>query len=255
MRTNCAQAILQAGLFAGIIATGTPAAAQDQRVFWIGPGEKCDHATIQQALAEGAGKQPRDELRLSLDYQQSGMVRLPVGLNVRGGFSACKGDPSGTYTALHAPARQPLFVIEPGEAGASSIFSDLRLFGDNFGPGKGGVIRMERGSSSLVLDNVVIRNGSANEGGAIYMTGGANRLELRSTRLATNEAVMGGAIYCSKGSTVLLYSGRIEDNTAKSAGGGLFAQPGCEVIADPALLARIVVGNRVQDQEIAGLAR
>ncbi len=255
MRTNSGQETLKAGLLAILLATGTTAAAQDQRLFWIGPDAGCDHATIQQALADGAGELASDELRLSIDYQQSGTVVLPVGLHVRGGFSACKGEASGTYTALYAPAMQPLFVIEPGEAGASSILSNLRLFGDHFGPRKGGVIRMERGSSSLVLDNVVIRNGSANEGGAIYMAGGANRLELRNTQLATNEAVMGGGIYCSEGSTVLLHSGRIEDNTARFAGGGLFAQPGCDVVADPARLARIVVGNRVQDQEIAGLTR
>jgi len=253
MNTGYGQAIFQASIFAGLLAIGTTAVSQEKREFWIGPDEACDYTTIQQALEQGAGSQPHDELRLSLQYRHSGMARLAAGLDIRGGFSACKAAASGTHTALHAPARQSLFVIEPATDGASSIFTDLRLVGDNFGPRQGGVIHMERGRSSLVLDNVLIQNGSASEGGALFMAGGSNHLELRNTQLAANEAVLGGGIYCNKGSTVALQSGRIEDNTAQFAGGGVFARPGCRVIADPDRIARIVVGNRVQDQEIAGL--
>jgi hypothetical protein len=255
MKSIHLHSILQSSVLACSLIICTTAWSQQSRVFWIGPGEACDHATIQEALGSSAGQQPRDELRLSLHYRHSGTARLAAGLHVRGGFEGCKGRHSGTYTNLHAPATQPLFVLESGSENASSTFANLRLFGDNFGPRKGGVIRMERGTANLVLDNVIIRNGSANEGGAIYMAGGNNRLELRDTQLTANEASMGGGIYCADGSTVTLLSGRIEGNTAQFAGGGLFAQPGCEVVAEPARLARIVVGNRVQDQEIAGLVR
>jgi len=244
---------LTRGLLAGAIALSTTAWAQDQRVFWIGPDAACEYATIQEALAASAGTQPYDELRLSLDYRHSKQVSLPNGLNVRGGFAGCEGRSSGTYTVLHAPAMQPLFVIAASNTGSSSTLTDLQLIGDNFGPRQGGVIRMEPGSSWLVLDNVLIRNGSAIEGGAIYMAGGGNRLEIRDSQLADNEAVAGGGIYCSEGSTVALHSGRIEENTAQAAGGGLFVQPGCELVAEPADIARIVVGNRVKEQEIAGL--
>lgn len=255
MKSNYRKKITLASILAGSLAVCATALPQEPRAFWVGPEEACDYTTIQQALDAGAGHRPRDELRLSRQIHHSGMAKLPAGLHVRGGFESCRGKPSGTYTALYAPATQPLFVIESGAAETSSTLADLRLFGDNFGPRQGGVIRMERGTTNLVLDNVVIRNGSANEGGAIYMAGGANRLELRDTQLTANEATMGGGIYCADGSTVELRSGRIEGNTAQFAGGGLFAQPGCELVADPARLARIVVGNRVQDQEIAGLAR
>lgn len=255
MKGKYEKGILQACILAGALIVSSTALSEEALVFWIGPDELCDYATIQQALEASPGPQPRDELRLSLRYTHSGTTRLPAGLHVRGGFESCKGKSSGTYTALYAPATQPLFVIEGGIADASSVLADLRLFGDTFGPRQGGVIHMERGTSNLILDNVVIRNGSANQGGAIYMAGGNNRLELYDTQLTANEARMGGGIYCADGSTVTLRSGRIEGNSAQFAGGGLFAQPGCEVIAEPELLARIVVGNRVQDQEIAGLVR
>jgi hypothetical protein len=253
MNIGYRQEIFRASLFAGLLAVGTTAVSEEKREFWIGPDQACDYTSIQQALAEGAGSQAHDELRLSLQYRHSGMARLPTGLDIRGGFSACKGAASGTHTALYAPARQSLFVIEPAEEGTSSVFTDLRLVGDNFGPKQGGVIHMERGASILILDNVVIQNGSANEGGALFMAGGANHLELRNTQLAANEAVLGGGIYCKGGSTVALQSGRIEDNTAQLAGGGVLARAGCRVVADPDRIARIVVGNRVQEQEIAGL--
>lgn len=253
MNIGYGQEIFRASMLTALLAIGTDAVSQEKREFWIGPDEACDYMTIQQALDHGAGSEPHDELRLSLQYGHSGATRLPAGLDIRGGFSACKSASSGTHTALHAPARQSLFVIEPAEDGASSVFTDLRLVGDNFGPRQGGVIHMERGASSLLLDNVLIQNGSANEGGAVFMAGGANRLELRNTQLAANEADLGGGIFCNEGSTLSLQSGRIENNSAQFAGGGVFARPGCKVIADPDRIARIVVGNRVERQEIAGL--
>ncbi len=242
--------IILNGLIVSAIILSAIAVAQEQRIFWIGPDGECDHSTIQKALTAGAGERFDDELRLSLAYSHSGMIRLPAGIVVRGGFSACKGKFSGTYTALHAPAMESLFVIEPGDTSAPTEFSYLRLSGDNLGPIRGGVIRMLPGWSGLILKNVVIQHGNANQGGAIYLGAGA-KIELHDTLISANEAIRGGGIYCETGSSVLLNSGRIEDNIAQLAGGGLFAQHGCKIVADPDTLARMVAGNRVENQEVA----
>lgn len=212
----------------------------------MGPEASCDHASIQAALADGAGSAAGDEVRVSLSYSHSGMVTIGGDLTLRGGFESCRGQVTSDRSALYAPPMDPLFVLE---AGHRLELLDLRLVGDNSGPRDGGVIRMQPGRIVLVLDDVLIENGNAVRGGAIFMAGDGNRLEMNETQIAGNTAVTGGGVYCARGAELSLHSGRIEGNSATLAGGGIYVEAGCNLPDEPNRLSRVVADNHVTSDQ------
>jgi CSLREA domain-containing protein len=108
--------------------------------------------------------------------------------------------------------------------GTTAAISNVIIVGGNgvgtLDSGFGGGIR---NAGSLTLDNVTVRNNSANfSGGGIIQFAGSN-LNVNNSIISGNTATNGGAIYSlSNGGLMNINNSTISNNMASSDGGGIF---------------------------------
>lgn len=172
------------------------------RLYRVGSGEGCTHATLQSAVDAAAVDLEPSEIRLSrtVAYANQSVHKTFAAndfeLDIVGGYDSCLDpDPDGAHT-----------VIDGSGGPQQSVLSF-------------------HGVAEIDISRVTITGGDAEDheyGGAIYF-GAEGRISLHRVSLANNRAGYGGAIAVNHAKALLrLWSDvLIHDNFARYQGGGL----------------------------------
>jgi predicted outer membrane repeat protein len=185
--------VIAAGLLGGIsLSLNSPAQARPMIIHeWPGLLPPCDTPSLQQCI-NGAVVQPGDTIRIKPGvYTQSVTLAKAVSL---------MGDDRAT-TILQAPFRQRVLTVT-GSLTFTTVISGLTFKGGN-------------------LADDACPNGC---GGGILLLGNA-RPALQNIALLENTAYQGGGLWADGGPLLKLTEVSFISNTARHAGGGLFALP------------------------------
>ena len=116
-------------------------------------------------------------------------------------------------------------------ANTPQINSDITFNGNNYtldGAGSHGLLYIAD-TGTVTINNLTLKNGSADEGGAIYVENGT--LTINNSTLNNNSADWGGAIYVSVSGGTLTISDSSFSNNSATLGGAINAMQGTSTIS------------------------
>lgn len=206
-------------------------------VFRVGSGTGCTHTSLASAwLAATLNGPGQDEIRIPIGVQSINMA-LPISgsdLLISGGWASCQSEePSPTHrSVISGNARDSVITISNGRrvelrqltitnGGSLSTTSADRVFG-------GGVSLQ---SGTAILRGVLLIYNNAYHGGGLYATGTSSVMLIyggtAGSQINYNQSQMsGGGIHVTNGATLRIENDNVAvtNNTAKSFGGGIFAE-------------------------------
>ncbi len=190
----------------------------------------CQYSTIQAAID---------------DYTQSalGMLNIPVefriatnktyfeniviggeyDISLKGGYSDCSNmanPPPNNQSLINGGNNDTVLKIQGVTTRRTMTFTNLRLINGSNAAGAGGGLLSDNSNIALLLENVDIRNNTANHGAGIAIVAGDTDLLMSESLVLSNTGDYGGGVFCSgfaSSVTVINQSGIIS-NVANGAG-------------------------------------
>jgi hypothetical protein len=169
-----------------------------------GPGNGCNHTTVQAAVNAANSSAGADEIRIARSATwtaQQISINTTEEVRLIGGYANCTSvAPDGTKTVLSGAGgdARPVLTIR---GNGFVVLRNLTIReGDQAGNDNGGGINFEGGGILDIADSAITAN-SANDGGGIYATG--------TSRLA--EVVLGANV-------------TVSSNIARNSGGGMVSK-------------------------------
>lgn len=216
--------LFAAGLTAGAIADGPPAAASGG-ILWVGGRTGSDAndndcqrsatpcATISHALAKA---QSGYHIRVAGPIRDNVIVPPHLRIVIDGSYAQF-GDPAQVDGVNRAA---PVFTVSPG----SDVTLDRVLVIRKSMPGLTGGGIFNDGGHLTFLRGMIFGENAA-QGAGIYAKGAAAETEVAYSSILDNRADYGGGIYNQLGSMVLNYT-TVEGNRSSGTGGGIQSDSG-----------------------------
>lgn len=201
----------------------------------------CQYSSIQAAIDDYT-QSPLGLINIPVEFRIATNItyfeNLVIGgnydISLKGGYSDCTnmaGVPSNNQVLINAANNSGVVLTIQGvTTRRTMVFTNLRLINGNNAAGAGGLLS-DNSNISLLLENVDIRNNTANHGAGIAIVGGDTDLLMNESLIFSNVADYGGGIYCSGGTSsvnVANHSGIISNSATGTAaapsgrGGGAY---------------------------------
>jgi len=185
-------------VLAVVIGASAASIGHATQIFKVGADAACTHTTIQAAVDAAAASGGEDYVWIAANQDYSGQHIVVDGqvVDIVGGFSDCSASEAGTaITTLSGSGNGGGAVVEI--RGTSSVFMSNLWIRDSDRTGDGGGIDFS-GAGGLTLERTTVSLNTAEHGGGINFHGTGNGAELRighDTLILSNTAnVSGGGI-------------------------------------------------------------
>jgi hypothetical protein len=171
--------------------------------FTVGADAVCQYSSVQAAI-DDYFQSPLANIDIRIATNKTYIENIVIGnanIALTGGYSNCTNANNGIVSSgqslINANFNGTVLKIQGVTTRRTMVFKNLRLFNGSNATGAGGGFLSDNSNVSLLLENVDIRNNSAQFGAGLAIVGGDTDLLMNESLILSNVADYGGGVYCS----------------------------------------------------------